>query len=195
MHKILILSAAICIAYLPSILSIPNTGNCYGCSFINNLELDKKAKNKLSIILRNKSLTKREMDDQIEDIIRIQSPSTKEKFRKMKDQDEQKEIELRRKIQLVAEKLSPEARAALQQIQAVSSNKDLTVAESVTKFQEIRKALPQEIRTELAGGLKGISSTRRVANLGGHGRGNDNSGRGKQIIGNWSPHARIIHLI
>ena len=37
----------------------------------------------------------------------------------MKDQNEQKEIELQRKIQLVAEKLSPEARAALQQIQVL----------------------------------------------------------------------------
>ena len=37
----------------------------------------------------------------------------------MKDQEEQKEAELRRKIQLAAEKLSPEARAALQQMQVL----------------------------------------------------------------------------
>uniref|UniRef100_A0A914DTC2 SXP/RAL-2 family protein Ani s 5-like cation-binding domain-containing protein n=1 Tax=Acrobeloides nanus TaxID=290746 RepID=A0A914DTC2_9BILA len=217
MYKILILSAAICIAYLPSILSIPksipNMSNCYGCSFINNLELDKLANRKLRTILRDKSLTKREIDDQIEDIIRTQSPSTNEKFRTMKDQDEQKEIELQRKIQLVAEKLSPEARAALQQMQAASSNKDLTVAESVTKFQEIRKALSPEIQTELAGGLKEILSTQRVAYLVGNGRGisghgeqtsgnsgrgeqtRGNSGRREQTRGNWDPYARIIHLI
>jgi hypothetical protein len=77
MHKILILSAVICIAYIPSILSIPTTGTCYGCSFVNNLGLDKRTKDRFRIILRDKSLTKREMDDQIEDLIRTQSPRIK----------------------------------------------------------------------------------------------------------------------
>jgi hypothetical protein len=37
----------------------------------------------------------------------------------MKDRYEQKEIELQRKIQLAAEKLSPEARAAVQRMQVL----------------------------------------------------------------------------
>ncbi|KAE9547363.1 hypothetical protein FO519_009425 [Halicephalobus sp. NKZ332] len=112
-------------------------------------DLDSETRQKFLSIYKNKDLTKRQVEDQVEELVAGLPAEQKQKYQAFKQKKDQRIQEIKNKVASVLPTLSPEGQQLVKAVESIFENKDITLAQQREQLQEIRKNAPASAKQEL----------------------------------------------
>uniref|UniRef100_A0AC35FS93 SXP/RAL-2 family protein Ani s 5-like cation-binding domain-containing protein n=1 Tax=Panagrolaimus sp. PS1159 TaxID=55785 RepID=A0AC35FS93_9BILA len=127
--------------------------------------LDKESKEKYLAIVKNKNLTKAQVETQLDALVATLTPEQKDKYNALKQSRQDHMNKLKAKVAEMMPTFSSETQKVIRELEAILEDKNLTCAETHERLQQIKNSSPKKTQNELRkifrslkGGKKGGSS-------------------------------------